>query len=124
MGRTKGELKILLIDDADAVRETLELILRHRGYTVASAASGVEAREVIARYTPDILLCDLFLPDGNGVEIALEICQSVEHCRVIFISGNPEAPELLDLASREGLRFEILAKPIFPAELFAVLDAG
>lgn len=123
MGRTRGELKILLIDDADVVRQTLELILRQHGYTVASASSGVEAREVIFRYTPDVLLCDLFLPDGNGVEIALEICRMVEHCRVIFISGNPGASELLDRATGDKLRFEVIAKPFAPAELFAVLDA-
>lgn len=123
MGRTKDELKILLIDDADVVRQTLQLILRQRGYTVASAASGAAARELMSRYKPDILLCDLFLPDGNGVEIALEICRAVEHCRVIFISGNPEASELLDRAAGDKLRFEVVAKPFSPAELFAVLDA-
>lgn len=122
MGSRNRELKILLIDDHESVRKTLEMVLIGRGYSVVSAESGAAALAVTSSYLPDVLLCDVNLPDENGIDVALEICRRVQNCRMILISGDPGTSEALRRAAREGHRFEVLAKPVPPAELFAILE--
>ncbi len=122
MGSKNRELKILLVDDNEAVRKTLEMVLVGRGYSVVSAESGAAALAVISSYLPDILLCDVNLPDENGIDVAVEICRRLRNCRMILISGDPETSQALRRGARDGHQFEILAKPVPPAELFAILE--
>lgn len=65
--------KILIVEDDDALRETLEIGLRSYGFEVCNAASGLEAVPVFETQHPDLILLDLMLPGKNGIEICHEI---------------------------------------------------
>ncbi len=65
-----SEITILLIDDHDVVRQGLKSALTHAGYSViGEAASKNEAFAQIAHKKPDVIVVDLSLPDGSGLEV-------------------------------------------------------
>lgn len=66
------ELKILVVDDEDMIRENLVAFLEDEGYEVISAASAEEALELLSREPADIGIVDMRLPgmDGNGFILA------------------------------------------------------
>ena len=66
-------LTVLAIDDdADVLRAT-ERILRQAGFHVLTGATAAEALELTQRHHPALVLLDVMLPDGNGVDVARQI---------------------------------------------------
>jgi CheY-like chemotaxis protein len=64
-------VRVLIVDDSDAFRETARELLEHRGYVVAGQAGSVrEAIAVAAARTPDAALVDIGLPDAPGTDLA------------------------------------------------------
>ena len=64
---------ILLIDDEEQLRKLLARIIRLEGFTVNEAGNYMAAKKMVQKEMPDIILCDVKLPDGNGVEIVKEL---------------------------------------------------
>ena len=81
--------KVLVVDDSLSVRKVVEKALEGRGLQVLSAASGAEAIEALERDRPDVVICDVILPDKDGYQI----CQYVRShsalsaTPVLLISG-------------------------------------
>lgn len=122
-GRTSGEVqpgerlaRILLVEDDPAVRRVTERILRNRGYTVVTAASGTEALRVADDMVEgiDLLLTDVMMPGISGADLATQLRQERPTLRVLFMSGYINIPALARDVIRESL---LLAKPFTPAEL-------
>ncbi len=68
------EKTVLIVDDDAGFRRVARQLLEHRGYKVIGCAAGVEeARERASTLDPDVILMDVSLPDGNGVELAAEL---------------------------------------------------
>ena len=61
--------KILIVEDETSIRETLEEIFDLAGYDVASAKDGKEGYQKIIDDTPDIVVCDVSMPEMNGLEL-------------------------------------------------------
>jgi two-component system response regulator MtrA len=68
--------KILIVEDDDALRETLEIGLRSNGFDVCQSATGTDAIPVFEKHKPDLVLLDLMLPGKNGIEICNELRQT------------------------------------------------
>jgi len=68
--------KILIVEDDDALRETLEIGLRSNGIDVCQSATGTDAIPVFEKHKPDLVLLDLMLPGKNGIEICHELRQT------------------------------------------------
>ena len=113
--------KILVVEDEAVVLHTLELILKQHGYMVRCARDGHEAFAIAPAFDPEVLLCDINLPDVDGIQVALRIKREVPYCRVVLLSGEITSAELLERATAQGHRFEVLAKPTEPQELLRVL---
>jgi DNA-binding response OmpR family regulator len=62
--------RILVVEDDEATRGLLELVLRESGYAVEQARDGVEALEAVKRIRPDLIVLDKQLPRMNGTEFA------------------------------------------------------
>jgi CheY-like chemotaxis protein len=114
-------VRILVVEDEAVVLHTLQLILKQHGYDVRGARDGAEARTIAPEFSPNILLCDINLPDVNGIEISLAIKQSLPNCRIVLLSGEISSTELLEDAEQNGHHFEVLAKPTEPQQLLRVL---
>ena len=114
--------KILVVDDEQVIADTLAIILKHSGFEARTAYSGETSLEVAATFQPDTLLTDVIMSDGiNGIEAAIQIRAMLPKCKVLLISGQAATADLMDGARSRGHDFEILAKPIHPAELISRL---
>jgi CheY-like chemotaxis protein len=120
--RTMPEpVRILVVEDEAVVLHTLELILEQRGYDVRVARNGTHALSIASSFAPNILLCDINLPEMDGIQISIKVKRVVPDCRIVLLTGDIASTELLEEAERHGYRFEVLAKPMEPHQLLRVL---
>ena len=109
--------KILVVDDQSAIALTLAKILESEGYETAVAHSGEAAIQVASSFVPDFIISDVTMGGISGIEAVMNILEFQPHCKVLFFSGHAPCRDLLGQARSQGFDFEILAKPIAPAEL-------
>ena len=79
-------LRILLVEDHADSRTTLERLLARWGHQVHAAATMTDALAAASNFTPDLLLTDIGLPDGTGVELLGKLRPTL-HCHAIAMSG-------------------------------------
>jgi len=81
--------KVLVVDDSLSVRKVVQRALESRRIEVLSAASGSEAMEQIAREAPDLIVCDVIMPDMDGYQICdfVKKHPTLGHTPVLLISG-------------------------------------
>ena len=107
--------KILVVDDDTAMREMMTLALRKEGFDVQSAASADEAWRAVDESSFDLIVTDIYLGDGTGLEL-LEHCHaSCPDARVILVTAHGTV-ETAASARRLGV-FDYLAKPFEVATL-------
>ena len=100
--------KILIIDDQDPIRRVLREILENEKYQVDDAANGPTGLEMIKEQEYDVILCDIKMPDMDGIEV-LEHVKSTSDTPVIMISGHGSTPTVVE-AMKKGA-FEFIDKP-------------
>lgn len=79
--------QILLVDDEEAIRETLADCLDSAGHVVEQAASGKSALELLEGKTYDLIVMDVFMPEMDGIELIQRLGQRATYPPVITISG-------------------------------------
>jgi DNA-binding response OmpR family regulator len=115
------KLKILIVDDELTIADTLVEILNGEGYEAMAADTGDSALASAQTFLPDIVISDVVMPGINGVELGIRIRRELPKCRVILFSGQSETSDLLGEARKRGHEFEIIAKPIRPQTLLAMI---
>ena|SRR5690349_2961032 len=118
----KPPVRILVADDDKRVREATLDILQHEGYEVTVAADGDELLHKYREGRADLVLCDLFMPGKDGLELIGELLKSFPHARIIAMSGGGQRGFLnvLQVARHLGAK-DILAKPFGSAKLLEVV---
>ncbi|MFG1300085.1 response regulator [Xanthobacter sp. V3C-3] len=118
-----GQGRVLLVEDEDAVRAFASRALANRGYEVLTAASGVEALEVMETAGKvDLVVSDVVMPEMDGPTLLRELRARDPSLKVIFISGYAEEAFARNLPPTE--RFSFLPKPFSLKQLVAaVADA-
>ena len=106
--------RILIIDDDEALRESLELVLGAEGYEVHSAPGAEAALAEIEATSFDAILCDLRMPDVDGMELLPQLIERVPETPVVMMSAYG-TDELALEAIQQGA-CDYLAKPFQPAE--------
>ena len=102
--------RVLVVDDEPDLRTLYELTLLRAGHEVLSAGTVAEARDLLAEQRFDIVITDMRLPDGLGLELLKQLVadQRGERCIVITAYGSPEnAVEALKCGA-----FDYLTKPV------------
>jgi two-component system NtrC family response regulator len=79
--------KILIIDEEEKLRTLMSRIIRLEGNTVLEASNLKSARTIIDKEDPDVLLCDVRLPDGSGVEFTVEVKKKYPKIEVILLTA-------------------------------------
>lgn len=82
-----NEKHVLIVDDDDLVRETLQFVLEEGGYSVHAVSSGAEALRILERQPIDIVLSDIFMPGMNGFDLLRQIRERAPDIPVILITG-------------------------------------
>jgi len=111
--------RILIADDDETLRESLELVLAAEGYEVTGARDGTAALAALEAQPVDVVLCDLRMPGQDGLELLPQILRRVPGTTVILMSAYGSA-DLAVEALRRGA-YDYLAKPFQPAELLLAL---
>lgn len=115
-------LRLLIVEDNVDTAETLQVLLQHFGHEVRMAHTGRAGVCLARRWHPDVVLCDLGLPelDGFGVAQTLRKDPEMENTRLIAISGYSQEE---DRRRSAEVGFELhLAKPVDPLELRQILS--
>jgi DNA-binding NtrC family response regulator len=100
--------RILIIDDQDPIRRVLRDILENEKYQVDDAANGPTALQMIKEQEYDAILCDIKMPDMDGIEV-LEQVKATYDTPVIMISGHGTIDSAVD-AIKKGA-FDFIQKP-------------
>ncbi|MCB5286680.1 MAG: sigma-54 dependent transcriptional regulator [Candidatus Cloacimonetes bacterium] len=103
-------MKIFIIDDEKNIRLSLSNILEDEGYEVESFANIQSGLTALEDSDPDLILLDVILPDGNGIQALEEIKKSLPHIPIIMISGNSNISSAVK-AIKLGA-FDFLEKPL------------
>jgi sigma-B regulation protein RsbU (phosphoserine phosphatase) len=101
---------ILIIDDDDAVRDSIALYLDEVGYKVYQASDGEQGLDLQQKLLPDMVLCDLRMPKKDGISVLREINTASPDTPIIVISGAGEISDVVD-ALRFGAN-DYFIKPI------------
>ena len=80
--------KILIIDDEPVIRSLLSRIIGLEGYEVVQADSCSKGLKMTAKENPDVILCDVFLPDGNGIHLIQELKKLIPDGEVILLTAH------------------------------------
>lgn len=85
--------KILIIDDEPTIRMLLSRILELEGYEVLKAKDRATALYTLKKQAVQVVLCDVFLPDGNGVDMVEELQQLVPAAKIILLTAHGNIPD-------------------------------
>ena len=115
--------KILVIEDEPEMRRNITTLLRYHDYEPVAAPNGREGVEAARREQPDLILCDVTMPelDGYGVLKALQSDTSLARTPFIFLTAKGEKNDL-----RSGMDLgadDYLTKPVANAELVRAIEA-
>lgn len=114
--------RVLVVDDDAAIRTVVREALRRAGFSVETAASVAEQRKLFASFDPQVLVTDVVLPDGNGLDIIPEVLATNPGLPIIVLSAQNTFTTALR-ATEQGA-FDYLPKPFDLGELTrAVADA-
>ena len=108
-------LHVLVIDDEPAVRQILAAAVSKGGYSVDQAATVAEAAAKLARGNVDVALCDLQMPDGNGIDLVRNSRASGIDTTFIMVTAFASLETAVD-ALRAGA-FDYIIKPVHNHEV-------
>ncbi len=116
--------KILLVDDDPNIRDTAKDILEDAGYLVEAVGSVAQAMQAFQGLPFQVIIADLNLPDGSGLDLASRVRQLFPTIRIILMTGQAEGSEPAGLAARqEGLVDHYLVKPVSPSQLLKIIES-
>ena len=114
--------KVLIVEDSPSLARTYEGFLQHAGYHAEIAQTAAAAREKLSAQTPDLVLLDLQLPDGNGIEILEAAQDRPDAPPVVVITANASMNAAIE-AMRAGA-LDFLAKPFDKARLLVTVEGA
>ncbi len=112
---------VLVVEDDDLIASSLGRALRTAGYTVHSAGSLVAARRALLDETIDLVLCDLALPDGDGLDLVSELRRDQPGLPVVALTARSEEGDVV--AGLAAGAIDYVTKPFRLAELQARIAA-
>jgi two-component system, NarL family, response regulator DevR len=117
------QLRLLVVDDHEVVRQGLVALLGRRPnfQVVAEAGSVSESLEMAQRFKPDLVVMDVRLPDGSGIEACREIRDELPDTKVVILTSYPDEEAVFSaiIAGASGY----LLKQVRARDLVAALEA-
>ena len=111
---------LLVIDDEPSVRYSFRRVLGGDGVTVLTAATGREGVEQAQAHAPDVIVLDLRLPDGSGLDFYKELRDLDPRRPVLFITAHGDAETAIE--AMKGGAFDYLIKPVDLDRLSRLLE--
>jgi DNA-binding response OmpR family regulator len=115
-----GEPRILIVEDEDSISEPLSSHLSREGFEPTVAATTTEAREAVRTTSPDLVLLDVMLPDGDGRDLCREIRASSDVPIVMLTARGEDVDKIVGLELGAD---DYVVKPFSAGELVARIRA-
>ena len=112
--------QILIVDDEPNIREVLRIVLEAEGYEVREASTYGEAMQLLGKKKFDLVICDIVLPDGNGLDLVRSYHAGHPDTKFVVITAHNTPAQALT-ALRDGA-VEYLSKPFDVDELKLVVE--
>jgi DNA-binding response OmpR family regulator len=116
----RGALRVLVVDDEDAIVEVVTGYLEREGWDVLVAQDGEAALERIATDHPDVVILDVMIPGPDGIEVCRRLRAFSDASVIMLTARSEEIDKLLGLAVGAD---DYLTKPFSPRELVARIRA-
>ena len=115
--------KILIIEDDNNIRESIDDLLRMKGYKTMVAKNGEEGLMISETSTVDLVVCDIMMPELNGYGVLQIISKDIttKHIPFIFLSAKSEHKDI-----RKGMNLgadDYITKPFDESELFSAIES-
>src|SRR5262245_59781191 len=117
---TARKRKILIVDDDPAMRESVDVMLESWGFDVLQADDARQARELVERHDPDIVISDVVMPEISGLELLRDLKSGNSQRPVLLVTAQGSINMAVE-AMKEGAR-DFLTKPLDFKNLKALLD--
>jgi two-component system response regulator AtoC len=117
-----AERTVLVIDDEESIRESLEMFLREKGLTVFTAGTATDGLEALHKHRPLVVILDIRLPDMSGLEVLPLISDAYPEIKVIMITAYHDMETTIQ-AMRQGA-YDYIHKPLDVDELDRAVDMG
>jgi DNA-binding NtrC family response regulator len=98
--------KVMVVDDTETIRDLLSAILQREGYEAILKASAAELLAAFSQPQPDIILLDLVLPDGDGLELLPQIKKQWPDTEVIVLTGHATFDAAVEATKRGAYHFQ------------------
>ena len=115
-----NDLKILVVDDEEAMRESMAAWLEKSGYSVSLAQNGLDALSLLSREPCDLVLLDIKMPGMDGHELLREIRQHYADTIIVMITAYGSIESAIT-AMKEGAS-DYLRKPFNPRDLIQLIE--
>ncbi|VAX29177.1 sigma-54 dependent DNA-binding response regulator [hydrothermal vent metagenome] len=102
--------KLLIIDDDEALRVTLKLYLKDEGYELFDADGGKSALDQLESIDPDLVLCDIKMPDMSGLDVLEKIKEYNSNIQVIMITAFNDVSSTISAMQKNA--FDYVTKPL------------
>lgn len=104
-------VSILIIDDCLAIRENTAELLELEGFHVITATNGKDGFEKVIQYAPDLIVCDILMPEMDGFEVLRKLGTYPEYKTIplIFFSAKSEKKEISK--ALESGAYDYIVKP-------------
>jgi len=114
--------RVLVVDDNEDMRITVQALLQADGFDVVVAADGEAALALHRKSPADVVITDLFMPDKDGIETIIELRKLYPAVKIVAMSGwtSTQGSDYLQVAREIGAAVT-LQKPFDPAELSRVV---
>ena len=116
--------QLLLVDDDPNLILLIQDYLEFQGYEVKSADNGQEALDILERHIPDLIICDIMMPDIDGYEVVERIREDgrISWIPVIFLSAKGQTTDRVKGLTKGADVY--LVKPFEPEELLAQVESS
>jgi two-component system, OmpR family, KDP operon response regulator KdpE len=108
--------RILLVDDEVSIQRAVEPLLRSRGYDVDVAGTSRDAFAALDRQMPDLIVLDLGLPDGDGIDVCRQVRERADLPIIVLSARGREQDKVAALDQGAD---DFITKPFGPEELLA-----
>jgi CheY-like chemotaxis protein len=117
-------MSVIVADDVPGILDLVGRWLEEAGHTVRCVSTGLEASQLLKSHHFDLVITDILMPDGDGLELILELKHAQPAIRILAISGggrHMQAMDCLKMAKNLGAH-AMLMKPFSREQLFAAMN--
>ena len=110
--------RVLIVDDDRLVADTLTLIFESNGFAARAAYSAEEGLKSSREFIPHLLLCDVTMPDRDGLSLVEDVTRELPTCRILVLTGfYSNLKSVREQAHKLSRPLGILTKPCQPSEV-------